>query len=77
MPISPGCSSRSGLADRRAWHGSLFAGSGSPAIGEIVGGFCSADALAAISPAVQHWIFPSAGPSAAALGALYQLGCCC
>jgi Kef-type K+ transport system membrane component KefB len=56
--------------------GSLFARFGQPpAIGEIVGGILlGPTALAAISPAVQHWIFPSAGPSAAALGALYQLG---
>jgi Kef-type K+ transport system membrane component KefB len=56
--------------------GSLFTRFGQPpAIGEIVGGILlGPTALAAISPAVQHWIFPSAGTSAAALGAIYQIG---
>lgn len=56
--------------------GSVFARLRQPrAIGEIVGGILlGPTALAAISPAVQRWIFPSAGMSAAALGALYQLG---
>ena len=31
-------------------------------------------ALGAALPSVQHWIFPSAGSSAAALGAVYQIG---
>ena len=31
-------------------------------------------ALGAIFPAVQHWIFPGTGMSAAALGAVYQSG---
>ncbi len=56
--------------------GSLFSRFGQPAaIGEIVGGLLlGPTALAAIWPAGQHWIFPAAGPSAAALGAVYQLG---
>jgi Sodium/hydrogen exchanger family len=56
--------------------GSLFARFGQPpAIGEIVGGILlGPTVLAAISPNVQHWIFPSSGMSAAALGAIYQLG---
>ena len=56
--------------------GSLFARFGQPpAIGEILGGILlGPTALAAISPAVQHWIFPDTGVSAAALGAIYQLG---
>ncbi len=56
--------------------GGLFARFGQPrAIGEIVGGILlGPTALAAVSPSVQHWIFPSAGMSAAALGAIYQLG---
>src|SRR5438270_13371130 len=56
--------------------GSLFARYRQPpAIGEILGGILlGPTVLAAISPAVQHWIFPRAGPSAAALGAVYQLG---
>jgi Kef-type K+ transport system membrane component KefB len=46
-----------------------------PAIGEIVGGILlGPSALGAAFPAVQHWIFPAAGSSAAALGAIYQLG---
>lgn len=46
-----------------------------PAIGEIVGGILlGPSALGAASPAVEHWIFPSTGSSAAALGAIYQLG---
>jgi Kef-type K+ transport system membrane component KefB len=46
-----------------------------PAIGEIVGGILlGPSALGAAFPAVQHWIFPAAGSSAAALGAVYQLG---
>src|SRR5260370_30859909 len=46
-----------------------------PAIGEIVGGLLlGPSALGAAFPAVQHWIFPAAGSSAAALGAVYQLG---
>jgi Kef-type K+ transport system membrane component KefB len=56
--------------------GSLFARFGQPAaIGEIVGGILlGPTVLAALSPNVQHWIFPSSGMSAAALGAIYQLG---
>src|SRR6185437_12457742 len=56
--------------------GSLFARFGQPpAIGEIVGGILlGPTVLAVISPNVQHWIFPSSGISAAALGAVYQLG---
>src|SRR5712691_2363277 len=56
--------------------GSLFARFGQPpAIGEILGGILlGPTALAAISPVVQHWIFPDTGMSAAALGAIYQLG---
>lgn len=46
-----------------------------PAIGEIVGGLLlGPSALGAAFPAVQHWIFPATGSSAAALGAVYQLG---
>jgi Kef-type K+ transport system membrane component KefB len=56
--------------------GSLFARLGQPpAIGEIVGGILlGPTVLAAILPNVQHWIFPSSGMSAAALGTVYQLG---
>jgi len=56
--------------------GSFFALFGQPrTIGEITGGILlGPTALAAISPNVQHWIFPSSGMSAAALGAVYQLG---
>jgi Kef-type K+ transport system membrane component KefB len=56
--------------------GSLFSRLGQPAaIGEILGGvLLGPSALAAISPTVQHWIFPASGSSAAALGAVYQLG---
>jgi Kef-type K+ transport system membrane component KefB len=56
--------------------GSLFARFGQPpAIGEILGGILlGPTALAAIVPGVQHWIFPGTGMSAAALGAVYQLG---
>ena len=46
-----------------------------PAIGEIVGGILlGPSALGAALPSVQHWIFPSTGSSAAALGAVYQIG---
>ncbi len=46
-----------------------------PAIGEIVGGILlGPSALGAAFPGIQHWIFPSDGSSAAALGAFYQLG---
>src|ERR1700729_4061141 len=56
--------------------GSLFAKfKQPPAIGEIVGGILlGPSALGAALPSVQHWIFPAAGSSAAALGAIYQLG---
>jgi Kef-type K+ transport system membrane component KefB len=56
--------------------GSLFARLGQPpSIGEIVGGILlGPTALAAVSPAVQHWIFPDTGMSAAALGGVYQIG---
>jgi Kef-type K+ transport system membrane component KefB len=56
--------------------GSLFARFGQPpAIGEILGGILlGPTALAAVFPGVQHWIFPTTGMSAAALGAVYQLG---
>ena len=44
--------------------GSLFARFGQPAaIGEIVGGvLLGPSLLAALSPTVQHWIFPASGP---------------
>ena len=46
-----------------------------PAIGEIVAGLLlGPSALGAAFPDVQHWIFPATGSSAAALGAVYQLG---
>jgi len=46
-----------------------------PAIGEIVAGLLlGPSALGAAFPDVQHWIFPAIGSSAAALGAVYQLG---
>ena len=46
-----------------------------PAIGEIVGGLLlGPSALGAVFPDVQHWIFPATGSTAAALGAVYQLG---
>jgi Kef-type K+ transport system membrane component KefB len=46
-----------------------------PAIGEIFGGILlGPSALGAAFPEVQHWIFPATGSSAAALGAVYQLG---
>ena len=46
-----------------------------PAIGEIVGGILlGPSALGAAFPDVQHWIFPTTGSSAVALGALYQIG---
>jgi Kef-type K+ transport system membrane component KefB len=56
--------------------GSLFSRFGQPAaIGEIVGGILlGPSALATISPTVMNWIFPATGSSAAALGAVYQLG---
>ncbi len=56
--------------------GNLFSRFGQPAaIGEIVGGLLlGPSALAAFAPGLQHWIFPAAGSSAAALGAVYQLG---
>src|SRR5450755_4110172 len=56
--------------------GSLFARFRQPpAIGEIVGGILlGPSALGAAFPAVQHWIFPATGSSAAALGAVYELG---
>lgn len=56
--------------------GSLFSRLGQPpAIGEIVGGILlGPSAFAAVSPTVQHWIFPASGSSAAALGAVYHLG---
>jgi Kef-type K+ transport system membrane component KefB len=56
--------------------GSLFARFGQPpAIGEIVGGILlGPTALATLCPSVQHWIFPPTGMSAAALGAIYQIG---
>jgi Kef-type K+ transport system membrane component KefB len=56
--------------------GSLFSRFGQPAaIGEIVGGLLLGPTLLSIiAPGVQHWIFPADGPSAAALGAIYQLG---
>jgi Kef-type K+ transport system membrane component KefB len=56
--------------------GSLFARFRQPpAIGEIVGGILlGPSALGAAFPDVQHWLFPATGPSAAALGAVYQLG---
>jgi Kef-type K+ transport system membrane component KefB len=56
--------------------GSLFARFGQPpAIGEITGGILlGPTVLGAVAPNVQNWIFPSAGMSAAALGAVYQLG---
>jgi Kef-type K+ transport system membrane component KefB len=56
--------------------GSLFARFHQPpAIGEIVGGILlGPSAFGAVFPAVQHWIFPATGSSAAALGAVYELG---
>jgi Kef-type K+ transport system membrane component KefB len=56
--------------------GSLFARFGQPpAVGEIAGGILlGPTVLATIAPRVQQWIFPSSGMSAAALGAVYQLG---
>src|SRR5450755_1769195 len=56
--------------------GSLFARFHQPpAIGEIVGGILlGPSAFGAAFPAVQHWIFPATGSSAAALGAVYELG---
>jgi K+:H+ antiporter len=56
--------------------GSLFARLGQPpAIGEILGGILlGPSALAALAPGVMAWIFPASGMSAAALGAVYQLG---
>ena len=56
--------------------GSLFARFRQPrAIGEIVGGIALGPTLLArFFPGVMHWIFPGSGLSAAALGAIYQLG---
>ena len=56
--------------------GSLFARFRQPAaIGEIVGGILlGPSALGAVFPAVHRWLFPASGSSAAALGAIYQLG---
>ena len=56
--------------------GSLFARFRQPAaIGEIVGGILLGPTLLGlVAPRVQQWIFPATGPSAAALGAVYQLG---
>ncbi len=56
--------------------GSLFARLGQPpAIGEILGGILlGPSALATLAPGVMDWIFPADGMSAAALGAIYQLG---
>ena len=46
-----------------------------PAIGEILGGLVlGPTVLGVVSPAVEHWIFPKTGSSAAALGAVYQIG---
>ena len=46
-----------------------------PAIGEIVAGLLlGPSALGAAFPDIRHWIFPATGSSAAALGAVYQLG---
>ena len=46
-----------------------------PAIGEIVGGLLlGPSALGAAFPEVQHWILPATGSTAAAQGAVYQLG---
>lgn len=46
-----------------------------PAVGEIVGGILlGPSCLLVISPSIQHWLFPSSGDSATALGAVYQLG---
>jgi K+:H+ antiporter len=56
--------------------GNLFSRFGQPAaIGEILGGvLLGPSALAAVAPKAQHWIFPPSGSSAAALGAVDQLG---
>ena len=56
--------------------GGLFARFGQPAaIGEVAGGALLGSSLfAAVFPTAQHWLFPSSGSSAAALGAVYQLG---
>src|ERR1700735_3694860 len=46
-----------------------------PAIGEIVAAILlGPSALGAALPSVQHWIFPATGSTAAALGAVYQIG---
>jgi Kef-type K+ transport system membrane component KefB len=46
-----------------------------PAIGEIIGGLVlGPTVLGFVSPNVEHWIFPKTGSSAAALGAVYQIG---
>ena len=56
--------------------GALFTRFRQPAaIGEIVGGILlGPSALGAALPSVHNWIFPADGSSAAALGAVYQLG---
>jgi len=44
-------------------------------IGEIMGGLLLGPSLlGAIAPQAEQWVFPQAGPSASALGAVYQLG---
>jgi Kef-type K+ transport system membrane component KefB len=56
--------------------GGVFARFSQPAaIGEIAGGALLGSSLfTAVFPTAQHWLFPSSGSSAAALGAVYQLG---
>jgi Kef-type K+ transport system membrane component KefB len=56
--------------------GNLFARLRQPrVIGEIVGGLLlGPTALASLFPHVLEWIFPTSGPVAAILGAVYQLG---
>jgi K+:H+ antiporter len=56
--------------------GNLFARLRQPrVVGEIVGGLVlGPTALTSLFPQAMHWIFPTSGPVAAILGAVYQLG---
>ena len=56
--------------------GSVFAKFRQPrVIGEILGGLVlGPTALGAWAPGIEHWIFPSDGPTATVLAAIYQLG---
>jgi Kef-type K+ transport system membrane component KefB len=56
--------------------GSLFAKFRQPrVIGEILGGLVlGPTALGAWAPGIERWIFPSGGPTATVLAAIYQLG---